>query len=248
LLSSNVWDTRLQYWYEGLNNPAIAIDCATWLSAFARHPWVGQSQRGKAALSFVRKTLLTVSDDGTLFGLDGQGPISIWNEGLGQYVAAGGPDAQVFLATLMAQQSASGAMPGSPDNWTTDAFGWLTSWHGIAPTSWLYFAINGLPFPPIVDSDGDGMPDWAEYVAGTDPADARSVLEVVSVSRPLTGAVITWQSVTNRTYYVQRSSDLTVVPGFSTVQSNLVGQAGTTTCVDATATNSARYFYRVGVQ
>lgn len=147
LLSSNIWDASLEYWHEGPGNARIALDCATWVSDFARHPSVNQSQKGMDALSFVRKTLLTTSDNGSLYGFDGLGPVSIWNEGTAQYVASGGQDAQTFLTALMNQQASDGSMPGSPNNWNTDAFGWLTPWHGIAPTAWLYFAIKGLPFP-----------------------------------------------------------------------------------------------------
>jgi len=245
LLSTNVWDSELRYWREGLNNPAIAVDCANWLSAFARYPSVGEDQRGLDALSFVRNTLLTASDNGQFIGLDGQGPVSLWNEGMGQYVAAGGTDAQSFLDTLLSQQTANGSMPGSPDNWTTDAFGWLTSWHGIAPTAWLYFAVDGLPFPQAIDSDGDGMADWAEYVAGTDPSNALSVLKISGLQKVSNAWAVSWQSVTNRTYYLQRGATFA---SFSTVQSNLPGQAGTTTVVDASATNGCRFFYRVGIQ
>ena len=101
-----------------------------------------------------------------------------------------------------------------------------------------------------IDSDGDGMSNWQEFIAGTNPTNAASFLALTSVvpQKSLNWVIIKWQSVNTRSYILQRSSDLGGQGGFSTIQSNIAGQVGTTIFFDTTATNSSQYFYRIGVQ
>jgi hypothetical protein len=49
----------------------------------------------------------------------------------------------------------------------------------------------------------------------------------------------------HRRFSLQRSTNLL---SFTSIRSNLVGQASTTTFTDASATNAGPYFYRTGVQ
>lgn len=121
-----------------------------------------------------------------------------------------------------------------------------------APASILSYAWDqqyGLPTDgsaDFTDTDGDGLNNYAEWKAGTIPTDAASVLRLAAPSATGSGITVTWQSVTNVTYYLQRSSDL--AGGFTSIVSNLVGQADTTSYSDSTATDSIPYFYRIGVQ
>jgi hypothetical protein len=119
--------------------------------------------------------------------------------------------------------------------------------------SYAWLQQYGLPTDgsaDYVDSDGTGMVNWQKWIAGLNPTNPASVLAMTSVASTNTssGITVSWQSVTNRTYYLQRASDLSVQPAFSAIQSNLVGQAGTTSYTDVSATNGVPYFCRVGVQ
>lgn len=97
------------------------------------------------------------------------------------------------------------------------------------------------------DPDSDGMNNYQESVAGTNPTNAASLLILYSPNSDSNGVSIPWQSVGNRTYYLQRSSGLSL-QSFTTLQSNILGQVGTTICTDTTATGVSPFFYRVGVQ
>jgi hypothetical protein len=119
----------------------------------------------------------------------------------------------------------------------------------IISYAWLEqygLATNGSA--DFVDTDHDGMNNWQEWIAGTDPTSLASVLKMVIPSNNVSGLAVSWQSVTNRTYFLQRSTDLAGHPAFSAIQSNLLGQAGTTTFTDTNIQGAASCFYRVGLQ
>ena len=92
------------------------------------------------------------------------------------------------------------------------------------------------------------MNNWQEWRAGTDPTIAASVLQMLAPTDGVSGITVSWQSVTNRSYYLQRSLDLSTQAPFVNVQSNIVGQAGTTSYTDTNAAGVGPFFYRVGVQ
>jgi hypothetical protein len=115
--------------------------------------------------------------------------------------------------------------------------------------AWLqYYGIPITTNTDTSDADGDGMSNYAEWVAGTNPTNPASLLQMQFPSNNLSGLTVSWQSVSNRTYYLQRATDLGAAPAFSGLKSNIAGQAGTTSYADTTATNRVPYFYRVGVQ
>jgi hypothetical protein len=141
-----------------------------------------------------------------------------------------------------------------------------------APTSLLSYAWlqqYGLPgdgSADFIDSDGDGMNNWQEWVCGTDPTNALSVLRMLSAVPTSTNVTVSWQSVAGINYFLERSSDLsstlalgvTTIVGVGTnivvvptnvvlVATNILGQGGTTTFIDTNATGGGSFFYRVGI-
>ena len=119
----------------------------------------------------------------------------------------------------------------------------------ILPYAWAQQ--YGLPLDGSmdnIDTDGDGVNNWQESRARTNPNDSLSLLKIVSITESVPGPVINWQSVNSVSYYVQRGQNLTPA-SFSTVQSNIIGSlTGMSSYTDTNAAGSGPYFYRIGVQ
>ena len=94
--------------------------------------------------------------------------------------------------------------------------------------------------------DADGLNNWQEWIAGTDPTNALSTLRIISVTNSASGTTIQWTSVTNRTYRLESTTNL-AASAFSIVATNLAGQAGTTACADTNSPGLPARYYRVGV-
>ena len=100
----------------------------------------------------------------------------------------------------------------------------------------------------FTDPDLDCLNDWQEWLAGTIPTNSTSVLRLLDPERSASGLVVTWQSVTNRTYFIERSSSLVSPAPFVPQATNIAGLPGTTSYTDTNAGGAGPFFYRVGVQ
>jgi hypothetical protein len=123
----------------------------------------------------------------------------------------------------------------------------------VSKISYAWLQQYGLPITTNIDTsdlNGTGFTVYQDWIAGLNPTNALSVLAMltpVPTNNPA-GLVLNWESVSNRTYFLQSATNLAMQPAFTTIQSNLVGQTGTTSYQDTSATNPGPYFYRVGVQ
>jgi subtilisin family serine protease len=101
---------------------------------------------------------------------------------------------------------------------------------------------------PNADPDHDGMSNLAEWLAGTDPTNAASNLRVTVLSATNANAVVLdWTSVAGKTYWLERSTNL--LTGFNfTVATNINATAPTNTQTDTTILPGNARFYRVGVE
>ena len=102
----------------------------------------------------------------------------------------------------------------------------------------------------LLDSDGDGFNNRAEYLSGTDPWDRASFLKVGQFNvQTLPGSAgriftITWASAAGKTYAVERSTDLTT---WTTISEGIPATAPVNTFSDDPL-NLPRVFYRIRPQ
>jgi hypothetical protein len=117
--------------------------------------------------------------------------------------------------------------------------------------SYAWLQHYGLPtdgFADFLDSDGDGMNNWQEWRAGTDPTNGLSVLRLSSISVAGAVATLRWQSASNVMYTLERSTNLLAQPAFLPIKSNISGTADTVACPDTNLPAIGPAFYRLNVQ
>jgi len=113
---------------------------------------------------------------------------------------------------------------------------WLIANSFTDPTQWTNNETQ--------DTDGDGMLNWQEYQANTNPNDRNSYLAVKSVTRsPYDGRwQVMFDSALYRTYQVQASTDMA---NWRIVQDAIPGTGTNITVSDTTFVPSIQTYYRI---
>ncbi|MBI3853703.1 MAG: hypothetical protein HY298_25950 [Verrucomicrobia bacterium] len=119
--------------------------------------------------------------------------------------------------------------------------------------SLAYLQRYGLPTDGLadyMDSDGDGMNNWQEWQAGTNPTNAQSVLHLLSPMVSGSGVVLKWAGIRGITYSLQRSTNLTNQTPFLNLRTNIPGPSvsGYTNTFTDTNVTFVWALYRLGVQ
>ena len=125
---------------------------------------------------------------------------------------------------------------GIPDWWRAQYFG------GTGTTT------NALSCA-TADPDGDGMNNYQEYLAGTNPTNAASVFKIQSLTNNPPGFTINFQSAWGRNYTLYSAANLAAGPWAAVAsQATILGDGGVDALTDSTTATNTQRFYRIGVQ
>jgi hypothetical protein len=122
-----------------------------------------------------------------------------------------------------------------------------SSWGDKIPDAWrlrFFGTVSNLLSHAEADADGDGVPNWQECLAGTNPTDSSSQLRLISPGVNTNSVVhLRWPSVYNKAYALEWAASLTDTNWFG-IATNI---PGTDQMVDFPVTNInlQTRFYRV---
>jgi len=159
---------------------------------------------------------IVISNNLSQASFDLSGPINL--HGFGAQVITNAPTGiysisfsdVAFYQTPVGQ---SGTLKTAGSTLTFNAnYGFIDANHNGISDAWekYYFGAVTTNRTQLTDSDGDGMTDYAEFIAGTDPTNAASKLTFLGAAMQNSSSFkFQWSAVPGRTYQVQTSTNLT---------------------------------------
>jgi hypothetical protein len=170
---------------------------------------------GITGLAAVNGGTIVISNNLSQAGFTLSGPLN--QSGTGLTVFSNAPPGQysvqfhdvTFYGTPLPQSNsltARGALT------FTGNYSFIDMNHNGMSDAWekYYFGIVSTNRTDSTDTDGDGMSDYAEFIAGTDPTNAASKLIFLGATIQTNSAVeFQWSAVPGRSYQLLSSSNLT---------------------------------------
>ena len=113
------------------------------------------------------------------------------------------------------------------------------------PDDWeqLYFS-STTAASATADDDGDGMSNYAEFVAGTNPKDPTDRLAPMSVTSDGTTVTLTFRSVSLKRYQLEYATDI-VSPTWTSLGNIVAASSNSLTITDTPGIGVTKRFYRL---
>jgi len=115
------------------------------------------------------------------------------------------------------------------------------------PIAWLLQNFGTTNVDASGDADEDGASNASEYLAGTDPNTATSVLRITAENFDSggTSASLVWNSIPTRFYYIEKTTSLASLSWIDSGLSIIPPDSGISTFRTFTDTNTTARYYRV---
>jgi Bacterial TSP3 repeat len=96
------------------------------------------------------------------------------------------------------------------------------------------------------DADGDGLTNFQEFKAGTDPKDPKSVFRIKSIAKASGADQIAFDSVLGKTYRLEYRDDW-LLGSWLTMEDQISG-TGASVQIDPSAAGVTKRFYRLSIE
>lgn len=123
------------------------------------------------------------------------------------------------------------------------AFSALTPFQGWQ--TFYFGSVTNAAAAPEADPDHDGMSNWAEFLAGTDPTTSASVFRITSIGQEGNDLRVTWTMGSGKTNVLQEADSVGGTNGFTDVFAVLTVGTVTNYVAVGGATNQSARYYRV---
>jgi hypothetical protein len=194
---------QIVWWYQGVS---IGDPLYGWLVDDVGITGTAAGQGGN----------IVISNNLSQASFDLSGPINV--HGVGAQVITNAPTgiysisfSDVAFYQTPLSQSATLRTAGSTLTFNAN-YSFIDANHNGISDAWekYYFGAVTTNRTQLTDSDGDGMSDYAEFIAGTDPTNAASKFTFLGAGVQNNGSFkFQWSAVPGRTYQVETSTNLT---------------------------------------
>ena len=239
-------------WFTNMNNSPTPVSNGKWVRLTVAINYNAYPDDGEGGFNAMFQVLL---DGKPLTSAEGHVIADMRSTTNGSWMLAAKPLPPTQISKMIL--SGTGMMDDLTLTASSDSPTYITQNHGI-PYNWfthMGVVTNGSSSNTMAtaaidtaDFDGDGMPNWQEYFAGTEPTNALSKLVIISQSVDTSGkATIKWLNAAHplANYSIAMATNLEYSTTWQSISNNIASEAGGTNSLTASGPSNTPAFFRV---